>query len=1126
MHHGARLLALGSSLTIWWLALGCAESSYDMEMKRSCLNKELDKGESDVDCGGGGCNPCEALKLCSSDKNCTTGLLCVLDPSRTDGTKRCQATHCVDSKLNSGETDVDCGGKCWPCSAGQGCGNENDCESHVCNAGLCLQATCSDGRLNQDEADVDCGATLTPCPACRAGGACTSNENCESKLCVEGKCKAATCSDAVQNGDEGGVDCGGASCKKCGPGSSCLKDTDCASEACRAGACVAAACNDGVKNGDESATDCGGSCPKCIENTACNTDRDCTTDFCYASLCKKATCDDKIKNQGESDTDCGDPRNYCPKCAATQICSDSSQCLSGNCVAGYCAERTCSDHVKNGLEGDVDCGSACGNLCADGATCREMTDCTSKVCDLDGRCAVATCGDAVKNGLETDKNCGGNCQAKCSVGQGCSINADCQENSCNAGICATPLCPNGMQDGAETDIDCGGAACGACEVGMACKVAADCISKSCIDQRCAAPNCNDAVKNGSETDVDCGGSCEQKCPDQGPCLRAADCQSGVCLGGFCQAPTCTDGVHNGKETAKDCGGEICLAQGRKCEVNATCLTDADCKTSVCNPAKGTCEPQSCSDGRQNQDETDVDCGGSQCGATCKTGEVCVGSDDCADHRCVSSASGSTCAEARCDDGVQNGLEGGTDCGEVCPKLCPVNSQCKSDTDCAEQVCAASGSATKLCQKPSCTDGKKNGTELDVDCGPVCGAGSCAAGQHCATTADCNPKTVGIECKATPGSGANTCVPPNCFDKVKGGGETDTDCGGPECSPCAAGKACESNDDCDPVDSGRCTNIDATTKIGTCASAACDDGVKNGAESGTDCGGEPSTKYPACKRCPPQFTCTRQSDCDNVRCDAGVCQSPSCSDGLLNGSEPALDCGATCLVSTGKLCEVSQKCDADVDCASGWCDPTNKVCKSRSCTDGVKNGPEGDVDCGAICNLSSKLCPIGKGCNKDADCLSGQCSECTGKCIPEPQNCLKPNASNCIQCELLAACSNDFDCKSLNCNTTTGQCAAADKCVGKILTGTSGLPALSICPLNASQQLVGDQLIGCFGYLRCMYYYGISPTHSYFTSMDTPCGQNKSGFGGATPHDAARFTWQKVPCAVEKSEVSPTNVPAN
>ena len=72
-------------------------------------------------------------------------------------------------------------------------------------------------------------------------------------------------------------------------------------------------------------------------------------------------------------------------------------------------------------------------------------------------------------------------------------------------------------------------------------------------------------------------------------------------------PTCNDGVQNGDETEVDCGGS-------NCEPCASCNdgfqnngeTDVDCGGPNC-PACETCE-----DGIQNGDETGVDCGGSDC----------------------------------------------------------------------------------------------------------------------------------------------------------------------------------------------------------------------------------------------------------------------------------------------------------------------------------------------------------------------------------------------------------------------------------------------------------------------------------------------------------------------------------
>jgi hypothetical protein len=59
---------------------------------------------------------------------------------------------------------------------------------------------------------------------------CTDNENCESGVCVDGVCQAASCDDEILNGDEIDVDCGGPRCPACeGAGQNCGLElcTDC-----------------------------------------------------------------------------------------------------------------------------------------------------------------------------------------------------------------------------------------------------------------------------------------------------------------------------------------------------------------------------------------------------------------------------------------------------------------------------------------------------------------------------------------------------------------------------------------------------------------------------------------------------------------------------------------------------------------------------------------------------------------------------------------------------------------------------------------------------------------------------------------------------------------------------------
>jgi hypothetical protein len=112
----------------------------------------------------------------------------------------------------------------------------------------------------------------------------------------------------------------------------------------------------------------------------------------------------------------------------------------------------------------------------------------------------------------------------------------------------------------------------------------------------------------------------------------------------------------------------------------------------------------CTDGLQNGNETDVDCGGGTCGA-CGDGRGCVVSRDCVSGVCNAGTCGTSQVLPTCSDGVRNGNETGVDCGGSCPAC------------------------------PTCTDGVQNGTETGVDCG-----GSCPACVNFPTGAGATPMT--------------------------------------------------------------------------------------------------------------------------------------------------------------------------------------------------------------------------------------------------------------------------------------------------------------------------------------------------------------------------------------------------
>ena len=65
-----------------------------------------------------------------------------------------------------------------------------DCQSRACDAGSCRAATCSDGVRDGFESDVDCGG---PCAACAAGLACAADTDCANNNCNNGIASLGTC---------------------------------------------------------------------------------------------------------------------------------------------------------------------------------------------------------------------------------------------------------------------------------------------------------------------------------------------------------------------------------------------------------------------------------------------------------------------------------------------------------------------------------------------------------------------------------------------------------------------------------------------------------------------------------------------------------------------------------------------------------------------------------------------------------------------------------------------------------------------------------------------------------------------------------------------------------------------
>jgi hypothetical protein len=351
-------------------------------------------------------------------------------------------------------------------------------------------------------------------------------------------------------------------------------------------------------------------------------------------------------------------------------------------------------------------------------------------------------------------DCGGRTGNPCGDGAMCTMPSDCQSMLCTSGVCTAPpvTCTDGMKDGMETDVDCGGPVCPACGTNKDCAQPTDCVSLVCTGGTCQAATDSDGVKNDSETDIDCGGALQ----GDGTANPASDGAPACAPGKVCVlASDCTEGVCSGTPVASGDGG----------------VSDASAGATDAADAGGTlyCQPASPSDGVQNDSETDVDCGGatlangmpntaSDGAPACGHGQMCLLGTDCTSGVCntntdmggppIDCPAGSAAGACLCQlpsatDGVKNGGETDVDCGGATAPgsdgapACGPMMHCAIGTDCTSFICATNG----LCTAPSPTDGVKNDSETDVDCGGVGaansdGAKACADDKSCLADTDC------------------------------------------------------------------------------------------------------------------------------------------------------------------------------------------------------------------------------------------------------------------------------------------------------------------------------------------------------------------------------------------------------
>jgi len=161
-------------------------------------------------------------------------------------------------------------------------------------------------------------------------------------------------------------------------------------------------------------------------------------------------------------------------------------------------------------------------------------------------------------------------------------------------------------------------------------------------------------------------------------------------------------------------------------------------------------------------------------------EACDDGNDDNSDTCVEG-----CQNASCGDGFVGPGEACDDANDV-------------DDDACSNACAPSSCGDGVEQMGEACD---DGNDIDTDaCLSTCAAASCGDGFVRDSVETCDDANADDSDTCT-----TLCAAPTCVDGIQSGGESDVDCGGPECSPCELAEGCEQPSDCESgsCDQGQC-----------------------------------------------------------------------------------------------------------------------------------------------------------------------------------------------------------------------------------------------------------------------------------------------------------------------------------